>query len=217
MIRTVEEFIDKIADDLVWRRKELTDLRALVHGEKSSLRSKVLIRASVAVLYAHWEGFVKKSGSYYLEFVAAQRIPYGELTSNFVALKLKAKFKELGASGKIAGANALAEFFCTELETRSNLPFKNAVDTQSNLTSTVLSDIISALGLDASKFETRFKFIDSNLVHPRNSIAHGEEILISMEDYSYLHDNVIILIESFRNELENASVTKRYLRSSINS
>lgn len=212
MIRTVDELIDKIADDLVWRRRELTDLRALVNGEKGALRSKVLIRASIALLYAHWEGFVKKSGSYYLEFVAAQRVPYNELTANFVALKLKAKFKEMGASGKVASGNALADFFCTELTARSNVPFKNVVDTQSNLSSAVLADILAALGLDASGFETKFKFIDANLVNPRNHVAHGEAITVSMDEYSALHDSVIDLIETFRTEIENASVLKRYVR-----
>lgn len=215
MIRTADELIDKIAAELVWRRRELTDLRGLVHGEKGALRSKVLIRASIVLLYAHWEGFVKKSGSYYLEFVAAQRVPYSDLTANFVALKLKSKFMEMGASGKVASGNAVAEFFCTAMTARSNVPFKNIVDTQSNLSSSVLEDILAALGLDASVFETKLKFIDVNLVNPRNHVAHGEAIGLSVDEYVVLHDNVIKLIEAFRTEIENACVLKRYVRAVI--
>ena len=139
MIRTTDQLIEKIAEDLIWRRKELTELKALVTTHKNDLlRSRVLIRAAVALLYAHWEGFVKKSSNYYLEYVASHRLPYKNLAANFVGLKLKSKFIELGTSEKISSGNALAEFFCTKLDQQSNLPYKNAVDTKSNLSSTVL-------------------------------------------------------------------------------
>lgn len=215
MIRTTEQLIDKIAADLIWRRRELTTLRELVQKfEDDPLRSTVLIRGAVALLYAHWEGFVKKSSSYYLEYVAAQRLPYTRLAVNFVALSLKAKFNELGASEKISAGNALADFFCTAMDSRSSIPYKKGVDTKSNLSSNVFVDILAALGLNVSQFETRLKYIDSNLVNPRNYVAHGEELggNISLDDYLVLHDDVLTLIETFRNEIENASVLGRFKR-----
>lgn len=216
MIRTTDQFIDKIAEDLIWRRKELTDLKALVQEFQGDfLRSRVLIRAAIALLYAHWEGFVKKSSSHYLEYVASHRLPYRKLAANFVGLSLKSKFIELGASEKISGGNALAEFFCTALDRQSNVPYKNAVDTKSNLSSKVLIDILDALGLDASQFATRLKFIDTNLVNPRNHIAHGEALDMSIEDYLTLHDDVLALIETYRNEVENASVLRRFERHTV--
>lgn len=216
MIRTTDQLIDKIAEDLIWRRKELTDLKALVQEFQGDfLRSRVLIRAAIALLYAHWEGFVKKSSSHYLEYVASHRLPYRKLAANFVGLSLKSKFIELGASEKISGGNALAEFFCTALDRQSNVPYKNAVDTKSNLSSKVLIDILDALGLDASQFATRLKFIDTNLVNPRNHIAHGEALDMSIEDYLTLHDDVLALIETYRNEVENASVLRRFERHTV--
>lgn len=216
MIRTTSQLIDKIAEDLIWRRKELTELKVLVQMFQGDLvRSRVLIRAAVALLYAHWEGFVKKSSSHYLEYVASHRLPYKKLAANFVGLTLKSKFSELGASEKISGGNALAEFFCTALDRQSNVPYKNAVDTKSNLSSKVLIDILNALGLDASQFETRLKFIDTNLVNPRNHIAHGEVLDMSVLEYLNLHDGVLDLIETYRNEVENASVLRRFERNAV--
>lgn len=213
MIKTTDELVAKIAEDLIWRRKELTELKALVQVYKDDiLRSRVLIRAAVALLYAHWEGFVKKSSNHYLEYVASHRLPYNSLATNFVGLKLKSKFFELGASEKISGGNALAKFFCTELDHRSALPYKNVVDTKSNLSSKVLIDILDTLGLDASQFNSRLRFIDTNLVNQRNHIAHGEVVDISVNDYLTLHDDVLALIETYRNEVENASVTERFKR-----
>ena len=166
MIRTTDELIEKVGSDLIWRRKELSELKGLVQETQGQIRSRVIIRSAVALLYAHWEGFVKKASAYYLEFVSSHRLPYGRLAPNFVALALKAKFHELSASEKISGANLLAEFFCTSLNKQSNVPYKGAVDTKSNLSSKVLQDILSALGIPHNNFSTRMNFIDSNLVNP---------------------------------------------------
>lgn len=212
MIRTTDDLVDRIATELIWRRKELTDMRALVQESSGQLRCRVAIRAGVALLYAHWEGFVKAASSHYLEYVASHRIPYRKLTPNFVALTLRSKFVEMRASEKISSANALADFFCTSLDVQSRVPYKNVVDTKSNLSSRVLVDILAALGLDVGKFETRLHFIDSNLVNPRNHIAHGEALDLSVEEYLDLHDDVLALIEIFRNEIENSSVLRRFER-----
>lgn len=215
MIRTTDELIEKVGSDLIWRRKELSKLKGLVQETQGQIRSRVIIRSAVALLYAHWEGFVKKASAYYLEFVSSHRLPYGRLAPNFVALALKAKFHELSASEKISGANLLAEFFCTSLNKQSNVPYKGAVDTKSNLSSKVLQDILSALGIPHNNFSTRMNFIDSNLVNPRNHIAHGEDFNLNTQEYMDLHDAVMSLLETYKNEVENAAVLKSYERAPI--
>jgi hypothetical protein len=215
MIRTTDELIEKVGSDLIWRRKELSELKGLVQETQGQIRSRVIIRSAVALLYAHWEGFVKKASAYYLEFVSSHRLPYGRLAPNFVALALKAKFHELSASEKISGANLLAEFFCTSLNKQSNVPYKGAVDTKSNLSSKVLQDILSALGIPHNNFSTRMNFIDSNLVNPRNHIAHGEDFNLNTQEYMDLHDAVMSLLETYKNEVENAAVLKSYERAPI--
>ena len=212
MIRTVNELVDRVAAELVWRRRELTDMRALVQEASGQLRCRVVIRAGVALLYAHWEGFVKATASHYLEFVASHRIPYRKLVPNFVALTLRSKFVEMRVSEKVSSANALADFFCTSLDAQSRVPYKNVIDTKSNLSSKVLLDILAALGLGANQFETRLNFIDANLVNPRNHIAHGEALELTVDEYLSLHDDVIALIDTFRNEVENSSILRRFER-----
>jgi hypothetical protein len=212
MIRTTDQLLDKIANEIIWRRKELTDLRGLVQENSGELRSRVLIRCAVALLYAHWEGFVKTCGSHYVEFVAAHRVPYKYLSANFIGIVLKSKYSELGVNKKVAAGNSLAKFFTSDLERQSSIPYKTAIDTKSNLSSEVLVDIVDALGLDKSNFVTRLKYIDANLVNPRNYIAHGEALDISLKDYLVLHDDVLELIQIFRNEVENASVQRSFDR-----
>lgn len=212
MIRTTDELLEKVGTELIWRRKELSELKGLVQETRGQLRSRVIIRSAVALLYAHWEGFVKKSSSYYLEFVSSHRLPYGKLAPNFVALSIKSKFVELAASEKISGANGLADFFCNSLEKQSYVPYKGAVDTKSNLSSKVLQDLLSALGLPPTNFSTRMNYIDSNLVNPRNHIAHGEDFNLSIDEYMDLHESVMALLETYKNEVENAAVLKTYQR-----
>ena len=44
--------------DLIWRRKELSDMKAAI--KKADQFSKpALLRALVAMSYAHWEGYVR--------------------------------------------------------------------------------------------------------------------------------------------------------------
>lgn len=210
MIRTKDQLFDHIARDLIWRRKELTELRSLVMEQEDGLRSKVLIRSAVALLYAHWEGFVKKSSGFYLEYVASQRLTYDQLSSNFVGLAIRAKINAVADSEKISSGTELADLFCNKLDKRSKLPFRKGVDTKSNLSSKVLVDIIDSLGLEKTHFETKFRYIDASLVDPRNYIAHGESLDISQQDYIELHNEVLALIESYRSELENSSVLNKF-------
>ena len=212
MIRTTNQLVDAIAADFVWRRRELTQLRGLINSSDGDLHSQVLIRSAVALLYAHWEGFVKKTSGFYLELVASKRLTYEQLTPNFVALSLKGKFEQLRKAEKLTIANEIANHFCLNMGSRCALPYKKGIDTYSNLSSKVLIDILNTLGLKKNEFSTKLQFIDNKLVNPRNFIAHGENLQISDTDYLALHDEVIALLELFRTEVENSAVLEGYLR-----
>ena len=51
------------------------------------------LRIGITFLYAHWEGFVKESTVYYINFLRNQNYTYGELTDCFVGWTLKPKIK----------------------------------------------------------------------------------------------------------------------------
>lgn len=208
-MRTEDEFLQHIAKDLVWRRKELTDIRALVQGAQGELRQNVLIRSAVALLYAHWEGFVKAAASAYLKFVAYQGVDCGRLAHNFLALAARASSG--GQDGHSTDVK-IAAFYASCDGVRARVPFKGVINTKSNLGSNVLKDILVVLGLSDANFATKMALIDASLVNRRNHIAHGEYLSVSASDYENLHQEVLGLIEAFRNEVENAAVMKKYLR-----
>jgi hypothetical protein len=111
-IRTTEQLIDAVAAEISWRRKELTDLREVVQSSTvSRTRREAMTRAAVALLYAHWEGFIKAISEDYLEFVAMQRCKHSELSGNMLAIVLRSRLNAAAASKKIEAHLDVVVFF----------------------------------------------------------------------------------------------------------
>jgi hypothetical protein len=212
-VRTIEDLSDFLADDLAWRKKELAALRALVENNAlKESRRNALLRCGVTMLYAHWEGFIKASGSAYLQFVSMQRLLYSELSPNFVAVGIRQLLHSASTSKKSRDHNALVNFFLTRMSERSSISYKTVVDTESNLSSTIFRDVVEKLGLDYTPYEAKGKLIDEKLLNSRNTIAHGTYLQTDLSGYIVLQDEVLGIMEEFRNQIENSAITKSYRR-----
>lgn len=177
-IRTIEQLSDILAEDLAWRKKELSEVKSLIElKDISEQKYKLFLRSGICILYAHWEGFVKLASNSYLEFVRMQKLSYDQLASNFVALAMKEKLKETKDTNKPSLYIPICDFFLFELNQKSNLP-KEAISTASNLSSEILKEIMSILGLNFADYSTKSKLIDEKLLKSRNEIAHGSYLLI---------------------------------------
>ncbi|MEX2964224.1 MAE_28990/MAE_18760 family HEPN-like nuclease [Microbulbifer sp. TYP-18] len=210
-IRTKENLVDKISQDHVWRLREISELRGLIEDTTiSELRKRVLCRAGVALLYAHWEGFVKKSGTYFLQYVAAQGHNISELRSNFVTLLVRGKIDKASESNKYSAFAEVTRYIIDNQTSRARFPVKNVVDTKSNLSTNVLKEIIWCLGLNYDHFETKKNIIDLKLVGRRNHVAHGESMEVEVRDFFEMVGEVIGLMATFKNLLENSCVTESY-------
>ncbi len=71
-----------------------------------------------------------------------------------------------------------------------------------------------ALGLDYSRFATKEKLIDEKLLKNRNSIAHGQYLLVSFAEYIDLHDEVLGIMQDFYNQVENSAFSGGYRKPS---
>lgn len=210
-IRTKENLIDRISDEHVWRIREISELKSLIEEASiSKVRKSVLCRSGIALLYAHWEGFVKKSGTYFLEYVSYQRLQQYELKSNFITLSIKEKIDNAAQSKKYSTFDEIIQYIRENNSSRVRVPFKNVINTQSNLSTNVLKEILWCLGLDYKDFEAKEKLIDLQLVARRNHVAHGEVLEVNDKDFLEMSEEVITLMLLFKNLLENSATLESY-------
>lgn len=209
-IRTLEELTDVLDQDLAWRKKELTTLKLLLSSKRDTEHRDTFIRSATTVLYAHWEGFIKSAATAYVNYVSLKRLPYRDLAPNFVALTMKAKLNQALQSNKPTVYSEVARFFLQEMGSPSAIPWDSSIHTMSNLNSSVLREITCVIGLDFSPYETKEKLIDEKLLRTRNEIAHGRGLFIGVDEYFALHQQVMDLLDLFRNQVENAAATKAY-------
>ncbi|MFM5889533.1 MAG: MAE_28990/MAE_18760 family HEPN-like nuclease [Dolichospermum sp.] len=209
-IRTLEQLSDKLAQELAWRKKELSILKSLIDSKSSeTAKRNALLRSGITMLYAHWEGFVKVSANSYVEFVAMQKLSYNQLANNFIALAMKDQLDQAKETEKATIYNEVAEFFMTRLNERSVIKYEFRITT-SNLSSSVFKEIICMIGLDYSFYESKEVLMNEKLLQQRNSIAHGNYLEIDQKDYDELHTIVIGMMDTLRNQIDNAASIKQY-------
>ncbi len=201
------QLIYLIGNDYAWRRKELKLIKDQIPS-KSSPKQNAALRFSVPILYAHWEGFVKKSCELYLEFVAKKYLKHNELKPQFVALSLSKKLGDLDIK-HIEQKTKIVEFLISEIDKNSNMQTKNVIQTKSNLRYSVLEEILFIIGIDESKFSHKRSLIN-DLVDARNHIAHGDYLRVEYDAYHLMHDDVQILMEQLKTEIENTATLEEY-------
>lgn len=209
-IRSTEDLTDYLDDDLAWRRKEIIELRALAKSAKAK-KADVHVRAGVALLYAHWEGFIKNAANAYVIFVSTRGMKTRDLQDSFIALSIKTKLALMGESGKSSVAVPAIAHLMKTLDQPALLPAAG-ITADGNLKSEVFVNIVGWLGIDSAPYAARFNLIDETLLASRNKIAHGEFLSISPERFDTLADEILELIGWFKTDLENAAALKSFQR-----
>ncbi|MFH1861443.1 MAG: MAE_28990/MAE_18760 family HEPN-like nuclease, partial [bacterium] len=203
------ELLDSLDEEFAWRRKELTmlwnDVKSAVPKHRTSR-----LRASVAILYAHWEGFVKAASESYIAYVAAKRFKYSELSDSFLALALRSKLNKLTGNNDALGYIDFIKFLNNELLSRARIPEHGVIKTGANLSSKRLKSIVLTLGLDYSPFELKENLIDTQLLYWRNSITHGKYCCPKEKDFDRLYEETTTLLRNFKEQLENAIVLNSF-------
>lgn len=213
-IRTSSQLVEELDDDLAWRKRELTTINFLLASPRRHQQT-LLLRAAVCLLYAHWEGFVKKAATSYISFVATRGLKYRDLTPNFVALGLRTEIREAGQSNRFTIHTAIVSRLLSDLSDNAQLDWQNSVNTRSNLNAETLRDILTLLGLDERDYLTKGPLLDEKLLGNRNRVAHGERVEIDPDDYILLHSEIIQLVDQFSADVQNAAVTEQFRRSPV--
>ncbi|WP_263081533.1 MAE_28990/MAE_18760 family HEPN-like nuclease [Endozoicomonas sp. Mp262] len=208
-IKSKNQFLDHIQKERAWRRKELTNVKSLIHGARAS-HSHTLIRSGILLLYSHWEGYVKKvceAFFYYLNFKA---IKYSELSNNLRALGIISEFDNNFPYKKFSSYLKSVNFVLTDCKNkRFKLDVEKNIDTQSNLNTEVLNELLDKVGVDSTYFSNHKFYIDNRLLKCRNAIAHGErtdnnqDLSLTNEEFYDLYAKVNSLMDHFENIVVN--------------
>jgi MAE_28990/MAE_18760-like HEPN len=211
-LRTSEQALDAIDKEMAWRKKELNNLYNAVLSGRNGFRDNVS-RAAFMLVYAHWEGGVKNSATHYLDFVTRQKHSYGELRTNFVAIACANSIQQAAASGKLQQYSQVVDFLVFNQAERFQRSRLFEIQTESNLSSSVMDSICFNVGIAlGAEFELSRQFIDRSLLKTRNLIAHGSSEPVGVPLLKEARDRVVILLDMFSDQLQNAITQKTYLR-----
>lgn len=217
-IRTLLDLDDCLATDLAWQKKELSVLKGLVETKSfENSKRNALIRSGITLLYAHWEGYIKCAASAYLNFVSnvarQENLKHRDLTHNFIAIAMKSELNKASSANQASIHNEVVKFLIEGMDRRANIPTQDVVQTDSNLSSKVLYQILILLGIDYQPYEMEQVLIDTKLLQKRNMIAHGEYLDTDVKSYQELHEKIISMMNQFRDQIENNASQKLYLQS----
>ena len=215
-IRTVTDLQSHLDQERVWRLKELSILRkkmlsSVLKKTKPTEDELALLRPCIAMIYAHWEGFVKAAATAYLQFVALQRMKHADMSYQFLALAARRSATELKLTGNAADQCIVKLVLEGALE-RGRISYSNVVDTQSNLWFSVFVEIFDQLGLSWREYELKSKMIDTKLVAKRNAIAHGKYIDVDFADAELLFDTVLELMDQIKRQLVDSADSGAFRR-----
>lgn len=207
---TEADFSAQITEDRNWRIKEISDLKATIRRGDAGLQ-RVLLRALVTICYAHWEGYVRFSARKYLEHVALRRFQYGELDRQFFRNYFLPRLAAMSNS-KVTVANRcyLIDEILGSSDHRFSRVNEDLINTKANLNFEVFTDICLVCGVPVDRFADQSTFIDVVLLKRRNSIAHGEDTLVALDDLDEIANGTVALMRAFGDALENHVVLQTY-------
>lgn len=208
-LRSLSELEQAVDRETAWRKRELATILFQAREARSS-KAPTALRAGVALLYAHWEGWIKNIATFYIEFVAQQRLTYEQLSTPLLAVALKRKMTELGEATTAGPHIDFAVFLRSELSGAARLNAQGAVITEANLSSALLRDIVRRLGLDYQPYELQANLIDQGLLYRRNNIAHGKYLEVGLTEFELLHAGITGLLRRFAAEALDHAATSSY-------
>lgn len=216
--KTPEEFSDDLDAAFAWRRVELHALKSqvssLIDAELSRPYPRMILRASVALTYAHWEGFTKQACQHYVDYIAQRRLKFRDLHPELAATSLRPILEK--SIKNRADLLALAAGIADMPDERARIPRVGVVETGSNLRFERLTEMLSALGLSREPYATRQHLIDVRLCDMRNEIAHGAATLPTKNGALELLGLVLEMMDTLRTQLTNSIAARDYRQKPAN-
>jgi hypothetical protein len=207
-IKTIENLEDALDKHLAWRKQEMLNLKTLIdRGDDARI---MLIRAGMALLCAHFEGFIKDASYDYLSFVANQNICYKDLQEVFSIWKIHSLIEECAKSSKYSIQARVLEKYNALSSEPFSINKKSMINTHSNPSTEVLKELLLTLGVETDIFRTKANYIDSSLLANRHSIVHGERTNLAYDDFSVTFDIIMRILDDYKDFLIDAAAEEAY-------
>ena len=175
----LEKLEENLNRDILWRKKELINLKNEIDSKFKLNNQEVsfLIRGTIALVYAHWEGSIKSQLSSYIKFLNVllkeKYIELDNYDNEILDLIFQPAIKTLSHNTKEKRLKGIESFrklyFDKEI---LKIDANEVIDTKSNLSFEVLSKLFDKFKVQQLD-NINDKFIEQ-LLKDRNSIAHGE-------------------------------------------
>lgn len=206
-----DSFSQRITEDFTWRVKEISDLKQVVKLSGGSYGS-VARKAALALIYAHWEGYVLFVATSYLSYIAQRKRPLSSLMPSLRAVGLGNHVQEWQRQRDTI---RLRLKIIETIKTMENEQFKKvpsgAVNTGGNLDYDRFSDICHVMMIDPIHVVSDQEYLDKEIVGTRNRIAHGDDIVVDDVRLSRASDFILSIMRSFRTHIENCVVSNKFV------
>lgn len=207
-IRSKTELQDIINDDISERKKEIINLKGLL--KKAKEKNEILLaKCLVIISYSHWEGFVKNSSRYYMNYIKQKGIKSDHYSQQ---LRSSLFFRQIiKKSGSVPNKISFVEDLLYN-HYQLAIDENDLCDTESNLDYKTLKKLLYNIGLHTIAFDTKEIFLDERIVGDRNKFAHGELQPYTSKDAIEIADTVIELMDKYKTEIDNAVELSSYLQ-----
>ncbi|BBZ78488.1 hypothetical protein MANY_38250 [Mycolicibacterium anyangense] len=211
-IRTLEELEATLTADLKWRVQEMFVFEKMAEKAREHELS-ALMRAGLALVYAHWEGYVKTAGSGYLEYISRKRLKLGQLRPEVAAVALRNVITTLSQQKSSESHTDLVRTLWDRADETIAVPYETTtIRTNANLKFELFASIMHSLGCDASRHRAHEMLIDERLLGWRNEIAHGRGQLVTLTDWIVMRDVVEVILRDVRTQVSNAAAMNTFMR-----
>lgn len=208
-IRTEQHLQNELDKEFAWRVREITALKAAVRSASGTNKNAVL-RAAVAILYSHWEGFIKNSSWQYAEYLSNTGLKFSDVKLCFLGIAAKESINLINQSNKLGIFSSAIESIFNKKNERLSLNLKKYTDRVGNMNFEMFSAIAIGLGIDFSPYVTKKTLIDEKLLKKRNAIAHGVYLEVDENDLEKYTNDVIELIRNYKTDIENSVSLQSY-------
>lgn len=219
-----EKLQEKLDRSASYRKKEISNLTLQIQTVEGDVKN-ALLRASVLMLYAHFEGFSKDAIKIFIKHLNAQNVPVSSLQHYLQTLFYTKKISLIkNATRKEIYNELIEEILLGNSECfRVNEEATGIVFTDSNLKFEVLKDLLFIIGIRTEEFRllserenntihTKQEFIDREILGVRNAIAHGEGKKITLSQFDEIKKFVVDYIDSLKEYIVQISETRSYIK-----